>query len=109
MGWEPLGQVAPRELRGAREQAHWAAQVIAAVGETFCPHEPDTSHTSMTWDPTRLELVGGALPSEKEIRIALRIQDFQLCLLGTGLSRLLGGPASNSEIDLHGRSLAEAY
>jgi hypothetical protein len=109
MGWEPLGQVAPRELRGAREQAHWAAQVIAAVGETFCPREPDTSHTSMTWDPTRLELVGGALPSEKEIRIALRIQDFQLCLLGTGLSRLLGGPASTSEIDLNGRSLGEAY
>jgi hypothetical protein len=110
MGWEPLGQVAPRELRGAREQAHWAAQVVAAAGETFCPREPDTSHTSMIWDPTRAELVGRTLPGEKEIRIALRIQDFQLCLLGTGLfRRLAGATASNAEIDLDGRSLAEAY
>jgi hypothetical protein len=110
MGWEPLGQVAPRELRAAREQAHWAAQVVAAAGETFCPREPDTSHTSMTWDPTRAELVGRTLPGEKEIRIALRIQDFQLCLLGTGLlRRLAGAAAANAEIDLGGRSLAEAY
>jgi hypothetical protein len=109
MSWEPLGQVAPRELRSAREQAHWAVQVIAAAGETFCPREPDTSHTSMTWDAARLELVGTTLPGDKEIRIALRVQHLQLCLLGTGLSRMLTGAAPNPEIDLNGRSLAEAY
>src|SRR5262245_11284358 len=109
MGWEPLGQVAPRELRGAREQAHWAAQVSAVVGATVCSHAPSTSHTGMAREPTRVELVGAARPREQEIRIALRNQDFQPCLLGTALSRQLGRPASNSEIDLQGRSLAEAY
>jgi hypothetical protein len=111
MGWEPLGQVAPRELRGAREQAHWAAQVIAAAGETYCPRQPDTSHTSMTWDPIRLELVGGALPGEEEIRVALRIQDLLLCLHGTGLglSHRFKGAAPYPETELPGRSLAEAF
>jgi hypothetical protein len=109
MGWEPLGQVPPRDLRPAREQAHWAAQVIAAAGETFCAHEADTSHTSMTWEPTRLELVGRTLPGEGQVRIALRVQHLTLALLGTGLSRLLEGTIPNPEIALAGRTLAEAY
>jgi hypothetical protein len=113
MGWEPLGQVAPNDLRRAREQAHWAAQVIAAAGETFGAHEADTSHTSMTWDATHLLLVGSALPGDNEIRIALRIQDLQLRLRGTdfwtGLSRKFQGAAANPEVELAGLSLDEAY
>jgi len=102
MGWHLLGQVAPRDLRGAREQAHWAAQVIAATGETFCAHEADTSHTSMGWDTALAGLVGRALPGEAACRIGLRVPDLALCLLGSdGVPR--------AELPLAGRTLPEAY
>src|SRR5215510_13822465 len=41
MDWQKLGGVAPANLIAAREQAHWAAQVLSAAGETFLAHEPD--------------------------------------------------------------------
>jgi len=102
MVWDLLGQVAPRDLRGAREQAHWAVQVIAAAGETFCAHEADTSHTSMSWDAALAGLVGRALPGEAACRIGVRVPDLALCLLGPdGVPR--------AELRLAGRTLPEAY
>jgi hypothetical protein len=102
VGWERLGQLAPRELRGAREQAHWAAQVIAAAGETFLAHEPDTGHTSMQWDADRSALAGRALPGEAGFRVAVRVRDLSVCLLGPGAAPI-------AELPLPDRSLAEAY
>ena len=102
MGWDRLGQVAPRELRGAREQAHWAAQVIAAAGETFLPHQADTRHTSMTWDAGLGGLVGGMLPGEAACRIGVRVSDLTLCLLHPG-----GAP--RTELALAGHTLPDAY
>jgi hypothetical protein len=102
MAWNLLGQVAPRVLGGAREQAHWAAQVIAATGETFLAHEDDTSHTSMSWDAGLSALVGRPLPGEAACRIAVRVPDLSLCLLGPG-------DAPRAELALDGRSLADAY
>jgi len=102
VGWDWLGQVAPRDLRGAREQAHWAAQVIAATGNTFLAHEADTSHTSMGWDVALAGLVGRALPGEAACRIGVRVPDLSLCLLGPdGVPR--------AELPLAGRTLPEAY
>lgn len=101
MGWDPLGQVAPRELRCAREQAHWAAQVIAAAGETHCVHAADTSHTTMRWDEKLAGLVGRTLPVGADLQVALRVPDLSLCLLEAG-----GAP--RAELALAGRSLADA-
>jgi hypothetical protein len=102
VGWNELGAVAPRELRAARLQAHWAAQVLAATGETFLPREADTSHTSMAWDAALGALVGRALPGDAACRIALRVSDLVLCLLGPD-------SASRAALALPGRSLDEAY
>jgi hypothetical protein len=102
MSWGLLGRVAPRELRAAREQAHWAAQVIAAAGETFLVHEPDTSHTAMTWHVALGALVGAALPGAAACRVALRVPDLTLCLLGAD-------DAPRAQLALAGRSLAEAH
>ncbi len=102
MGWQRLGQVAPRALRGAREQAHWAVQVIAAAGETFCAHEADTSHTSMAWDAALAGLVGQELPGEAACRIGVRMPDLSLCLVARN-----GAP--RAELALAGRTLPEAY
>jgi hypothetical protein len=102
VGFELLGRIAPRELRRPREQAHHAVQVIAAAGETFLAHEADTGHTSMGWDAASGALVGRALPGADAIRVALRVADLTLCLLGRS-----GAPLA--QLGLEGRTLAEAY
>jgi hypothetical protein len=98
VGWQRLGAVSPAELGEARAQAHWAAQVVAAAGETFAPHLPDTSHTAMHWDAALAALVGQPLGGA---RLALRPADLSLLALPDG-----SGPLA--ELALPGRSLEEA-
>jgi len=101
MGWEALGRIVPRELRPAREQAHHAVQVLAAVGETFLPHVPDTSHTAMSWSEKLDSFVGAELPGALALRAAVRLSDLTLCLLAPD-----DGALARSE--LAGRTLADA-
>ncbi len=102
MDWQELGAVAPTALAPARAQAHWAAQVISAAGETYLPHVPDTSHTAMTWDAGLAALAGSAIPDPGACRLALRVRDLTLLLVDAG-----GKTAS--EQPLGGLTLAEAY
>jgi hypothetical protein len=102
MEWHELGAVAPGALAAARAQAHRAAQAIAAAGETFLPHVPDTSHTAMRWDPDLAALAGSPLPDPDAGRLALRLRDLTLLLVDAG-----GKTAS--EHPLGGATLAEAY
>ena len=102
MGWETLGRIAPRELRGAREQLHHAVQVIAATGETFLARRPDTGHTAMSWSARLDSFVGGALPGALALRAAVRPADLTLCLLAPDDGAL-------ARTQLAGRTLAEAY
>jgi len=98
---ERLGAVDPKALGAARAQAHWAAQVISAAGETFLPHTADTSHTAMTWDASLGALVGAFTPGPDAVRVALRVRDLHILLLDAAGS-------TQSEAPLAGRSLAEA-
>ena len=102
MGWELLGRISPRELRGAREQAHWAVQVIAASGESCLAHAADTSHTAMTWEAELGSFVGHLLPGEPACRVAVRVADLTLCVLGPGSE-------AYARIELANRTLDEAY
>jgi len=100
--WNELGAVAPAALAPARAQAHWAAQVISAAGETLLRHVPDTSHTAMAWDAGLAALVGFPIPGSDACRVALRVRDLTLLLVDAG------GKAG-SELPLGGRTLAQAY
>ena len=102
MSWELLGKVAPRELRAGREQAHWAVQVIAASGESFLAHAADTSHTAMGWDAALGSFVGHWLPGEPVCRVAVRVADLTLSLLGPDSE-------PRARLELSGRTLSEAY
>ena len=102
MGWELLGRISPRELRRAREQAHRAVQVIAASGESCLAHAADTSHTAMTWEAALGSFVGRALPGAPACRVAVRVADLTLCLLGPGSE-------AYARIELAGHSLDDAY
>jgi hypothetical protein len=99
MAWERLGEVAPDGLVAARRQAHWAAQVISAAGQTFLAGVPDTSHTAMNWSAGAL--VGRTVPGARPLRVALRVAELRLEL------RARGGEVL-AELSLAGRTLREA-
>lgn len=101
LDWEPLGSVSPRDLVAAREQAHWAAQVVAAVGETHVPHAIDTSHTAMGYRLELGALAGAAIPAGVgELRAALRLSELRLLVT-------VGDEVTDSAA-LEGKTLAEA-
>ena len=50
-----------RELVDARIQAHWAAQVVSALGRALLPHRDDSSETNLGWDGERQALMGRAV------------------------------------------------
>ena len=101
MDWQEQGAVDPKALAGARSQAHWAAQAIAAAGETLLAHTPDTSHTAMSWDAPLSALAGLAIPGALPFRVALRVRDLALLLVDAG-GREIAREA------LAGRTLEEA-
>jgi hypothetical protein len=56
----------------------------------------------MRWEPPLTALEGRALPGGTDLRIALRVPDLSLCLLGPDAAPL-------AELALNGRSLTDAY
>lgn len=101
MTWQTLGSVDPKALTTPRIHAHWAAQVIAAVGETLLDHEPDTSHTALNWSPASALLEGHRLPRAAGARIGLRFDPFELVVHA-------GSGAALGTLSLAGRTLAGA-
>ena len=99
MAWQRLGAVAPTALIPAREELHWATQVLAAAGETHLPHRPDTSHTAAVWLAEHGALAGFALQGVG--RLALRFGDLSLLLLD-------GAGEIRAAQPLAGLTLAEA-
>ncbi len=84
MTWKTLGAVRPEVLLGARYHAHWAAQVLAAVGETHAPHAPDTSHTAMEFSLGQGSLVGVPLETPSGLlRSELSLAGLRLGLRGS--------------------------
>jgi hypothetical protein len=101
MEWLRLGGIAPAALGPAREALHHAAQVIAAAGETFVAHRPDTSHTALVWLEGQRALGGAEIPGRSPCRLALRFADLTLLLLDRGA-------APHATLALGGRTPAEA-
>lgn len=95
---DALGRVttsSPDALVEARLQAHWAAQVLAAVGFSYLPAVDDYSHTALQWDAEARLLTGGALPGS-DLRAGLDVR---------GLTLHLG----EERLALEGRMLADGY
>ena len=81
MSWSELGKVEPEDLVDARLQLHWAAQVVAAAGETYQDPVPDTSHNAMRWLPNAEALAGNVHRGARPFRVAVRPRDLNLMLL----------------------------
>jgi hypothetical protein len=68
-----------RELVDARLQAHWAAQVVSALGTGLLPHRDDYSETNLGWDRERQALVGRHVEG---VTAGLRVRDLVWFVLG---------------------------
>lgn len=74
--YEPLGAVAPKELRDARLEAHWAAQVVGAAADACLERRDDDSQSNLGWDAKRRMLVTHDLGAG--LQAALRIESLAL-------------------------------
>ena len=63
-----------------RLAAHWAAQSVAAAGNTLATARDDFSHTALTWDAAHGALVG--VPVTDDRRAALRLYPFAVGVVG---------------------------
>lgn len=92
------GELQPTELRDARVQLHWAAQVLSAAADGWLPPQPDDSHTNMAWLAERGAVVGNAMPSG--LRLELAPGGFEL--------RVLHADRPVAALTLTGRTLTDA-
>ena len=99
--WIRLGDPLPAELTDARLQLHWAVQLLAAFGESFVPHRPDESQSSISWSPERRAFLSGETVDGSSIRLGLQPGGFSYRLFGPGA-------AQSEPFGLEGRTLAEA-
>ena len=79
--WTRLGAVAPADLTNATLELHWAAQFIAAAGQSLAEPREDDSHRAMTWDASRREFMGEPFAGAYPFRVGLRPADLTLLLL----------------------------
>jgi hypothetical protein len=100
--WERLGAPPPTELADAREQAHWAVQVLVGVASVSVEPVPDDSHTSLTWDSESRAFLTRPLRPPPGTRAALRVPDLTLAVHDSD-------KAGGTEFPLAGRTLADGY
>ncbi len=100
--WKDLGAVSPSHLVDTALQLHWAAQLVAAAGQTFAEPEADDSHRAMTWDAEHRWFVGAPFAGPYPFRAALRPDDLNFMLLDR-VDDVLG------TLPLVGTSIEEAY
>lgn len=96
--WQQLGGVDTCALVAAREEVHWAAQLLAASGFCFAEPRDDQSHTNMEWVPDELGFAGPMLRERDSLRLHLSVEELSFRLGTTG-----------SEFSLEGQSLGTAY
>jgi hypothetical protein len=84
--WKPLRTIERHRLTRARLAAHYAVQWLARAARAYIEPKADDSHTNLSWDRT----LGGLAthPLADGSRLALRIADLTLLLLGPDASQL---------------------
>jgi hypothetical protein len=102
MKWNHLGAVEPQDLKPARLNLHFAAQVVSGVGRTLLPAQQDDSHTSLVWQQRQGALVSQPVNGNKPFRAALHLERFRLMVLDLDENVLF-------ESALAGKTVDQAY
>lgn len=101
--WHALS-LSPDKLITARQELHWAAQVVASVGATLLPRRAEYAHADLIWaSPNRLQ--SHEIKPGKTFRGVLDLEHFQLHLEGHGHK----GYEDVSSFRLAGHKLDAAY
>lgn len=80
--WQPLTRPRASDLKDTREQLHWAAQIVSAVGTTLGrPQQPDDSHTNLEWSQAHRGLLSQPGERAPGLRAVLRFPDLTIELL----------------------------
>lgn len=98
MGLHRPGTIPATELRDARVQLHWAAQVLSAAADRWLQALPDDGHTSMAWSSATDALIGN--PVASGLQLALVVRDFEL--------RAVRGGGTLAALALTGQTLTDA-
>lgn len=79
--------VATEAIVAARENAHWAAQLVSAAGQALAEPRADGGHLSMRWDPAEHQLVGVDLGRavREEVRLGLHLESLSLRIMGASV------------------------
>jgi hypothetical protein len=102
LGWQQLGTARGDALALARDEAHWAMQLLASVGYTHIEMAPDDSQSNAGWVDGMQVLVGR------------RIEVEPVCFVSLSLARLVCGvhePGGEvlEEFEFAGSTLDESY
>lgn len=100
--WQKLGDPAPGTLGTARQECHWAAQIVSAVGRTHIKTEADDSHSNMGWHGPHRAVISRPVGQKHTCRAALRLADLTLLVLDAA-------DEIRGELALDGRTLDEGY
>jgi hypothetical protein len=76
--WELLDGAAGRELGEARLQLHWAAQIPAAVGNSWARPMDEYAHLSLDWDRLARAMTSKPAATSPGFRVALAGEDMSV-------------------------------
>jgi hypothetical protein len=97
INWLPLGSVAPKDVVGARLQAHFAAQIASGFGRTHVPKKDDDSHTALYWQRGQGGLHSHASTGANPLNAVLEFSPHRLTLVdGSGAVRSTWIPNGNT-------------
>jgi hypothetical protein len=84
--WKPLRTIEGHQLTQGRPAAHYAVQWLARAARAYIEPKADDSHTNLGWE----RMLGGVVthPLPDGSRLALRLADLTLLLLGPSASEL---------------------
>jgi hypothetical protein len=94
--WKPLRRIERHRLTPARLAAHSAVQWLARTARAYIEPKADDSHTNLGWVGALGGLVTHPLPNGS--RLALRVADLTLRLLGPNESELSLADRSDADI-----------
>lgn len=98
--WQALGTVPIADLGETKLQLHWAAQIVAAFGNTILDPQPDDSQSNLGWIDELEALVSHS--SLKGLSVGIRPGDLTLLFL-TSPNTI------HSELELSGQTLQHAF
>ena len=109
--WRPLGRVVPQALASTRLDLHWAVQIPTAGAITLLPHQPDYSHTALTWHPTVGALLTHPVSRGGGFRMGLRPADMAVVLVDHADAVTASFPLANKTLqegyDALGRAVSD--